>query len=119
MPIEPFIAALGKWHSIYDRLPDSVRSVLVWRQYGYVANPEHSAYRRIDGIEISSCLNQSFVCDLVSTGLVTHWLDAAPPDEDQLRELQAKLREYPAPSPFGSDKHAGLSEMVDQLFNGI
>lgn len=66
---------MNEWISVNERLPDVGVPVKVLRDAGQVNNPKHPGYGN-DGKweEESSLLNPHiFLCDLASTGLVTHW----------------------------------------------
>ena len=115
---DPLVAHLGQWVSVKDRLPEPGNTVMVWRQYGYVSNPTHPAAGRENGIERCSMMSGNgvnlFICDMVSTGNVTHWLDAPPLDADALAEVQAMLRKHPAPTPVSDiAMHARITHAIE------
>jgi hypothetical protein len=70
------------WISVDDRLPLPDEVVLVSRFAGPVATPTHPGYPGKSWVVISHLVPRctTFLCDLIDTGNVTHWmpLPAAP-----------------------------------------
>jgi len=66
--------------NIADRLPEAEQEVEVLRDYGgVVANPQHHACGCRFGVERTKYTMgqmRGFVCDMISTGSVSHWRPA-------------------------------------------
>jgi hypothetical protein len=73
--------AAEAWIDVKDELPQPGERVLVSRYAGRVANDAHPGYPDNAWIEVSQIPERfaGFLCDLTSTGYVTHWKRVAAP----------------------------------------
>lgn len=67
------------WISVDERRPKDGETVLVSRFAGRVSNKNHLGYPGKPWVEASRTSNGTFLCDVVSTGGVTHWMPLPPP----------------------------------------
>lgn len=65
---------LDQFHNANDQLPTLNAKVEVFRDFGQVVgNPSHPHYQCRYGVEVTTYNELGFVCDLNTTGRVTHW----------------------------------------------
>jgi len=66
---------MNEWTSIKDGLPNSDCVCRVMRDAGIVSNPRHKGYPSGKWEELTTFIKQLniFTCDLMDTGMVTHW----------------------------------------------
>ena len=64
--------------STKDRLPSEGQEVEAFRVFGLVGNEFHHAYGCTCGVERTTFMRSWFVCDMLSTGITTHWKPATP-----------------------------------------
>jgi hypothetical protein len=74
-----------EWISVKDRLPEFNKNVLVVRDAGFgIKNPKHKAYPDRFWVEVSYVNkgNTFFTCELIDTGITTHWMPLPQPPKE-------------------------------------